>query len=137
MYKAIECRNEVFRLNCLQVLNASHSIYFTQALSDKQRLEVLKQGKSNRPKHRYEVIHAILDEESSLDSHQRFRVVSVEELKSILEKSESVKTMVQSFTVPLVPSNWPRLFKYKLKPRFVDTKTGAGVLRPRFANHIR
>ncbi|MEM8542119.1 MAG: hypothetical protein AAGF25_14280, partial [Pseudomonadota bacterium] len=34
------------------------------------------------------------------------------------------------------PLNWPKFLKYRLKPKFVETKTGLGVIRPRQAHAL-
>lgn len=122
---------EVVKLNGLQVINSMKCIYFNDWNYRNCLVKEVHRQKVARVESRVVVNHAVLDKSGASDTHKSFKVVTEDELQKILNASEDeVHTMVHSYTKPLIPSQWPRVFKYKLKPKFIDTKSGAGLRRP-------
>lgn len=128
--------SEVLKLNSLQILNAVGCIYFNDWEHKTALAQEIETQRTYREKERVVVNHCVLDEKNSSESHENFRVVTLEELDSITKSSEGeIRTMVHAFTKPLKPNHWPKTFKYKLKPRFIDTQTGSGIIRPSISGY--
>ena len=123
--------SEVKRFNDLQTLNAVNCLYFNDWGVRKTLLSNFEQYKKFRVKNRVVVSHAVYDRTDPGDNSDVFRVVTPEELERIVKSSKgTVRTMAHVSNKPIILPNWPKLFKVKLKPKYHDTGTEGGIIRP-------
>ena len=115
-------KSDVLALNQLQYIRSGGNIYFKEwAELDRIKLEI-DEVRARRPESWYRITWAI--EDQTVEQHTRFRVLDVSETRaddSLLFHAESLNPD---------PPTWLSKLKWHHKPRYIDTKSGAGVRRP-------
>ena len=112
----------VSELNEMQVLNSKHNIYYGDVGSEAQVTDEMKRFAQRR---RQEVVNI-----------QYYRLAGIENGVERYEPMDALEIRprgewVTSFHFFQVhPSRWTRLLKFRLRPRFVDTRTRVGHIRP-------
>lgn len=118
--------DEVSSLNELQLLHARQNLYFADSATGEKLVTEFRRHAVRRPK----VWNKFTYSEKVGESDEAERFKRVEALT--LEPGRSYLTALQP--VHVQPSRWTGFLKYRLRPRFIDTGTAAGYLRP---NHPR
>jgi hypothetical protein len=113
----------ISELNEMQVLNSKHNIYYGDPRAEAQVAEEMERFAQRR---RTEVVHI-----------QYFRLTGIKNEVEHYEPMDALEIRpggewITSFNFLQVhPSRWTRLLNFRLRPRFVDTGTRVGHIRPR------
>ncbi|TWA24752.1 uncharacterized protein DUF4238 [Sinorhizobium medicae] len=113
---------EVTAINELQVLHARQNIYYGDAVTGERLVADFRRLAEKRPTIWTELIYFKKVGETK-DGERYERVDALN-----FDNSEQFVSLVQMAHVQ--PSQWGRVLRYRLRPRVVDTGTGAGVVRP-------
>ncbi|MGY5807240.1 DUF4238 domain-containing protein [Rhizobium sp. LEGMi198b] len=116
--------SDVKALNQLQIIKAQKNIYFSTWQERDELLAELCEIKDKRPSKWHEIHYAIEDPQRSQDGLTSYRAVYTAE-----ERKEAQRALIHLHQIPLVPSSWPSAIKFRRPARYIDTKSGAGLIR--------
>lgn len=122
--KPIKSTRLVNELNEVVAIHAMENIY----IQDLHTVEYLRSMASridkirNQPRHRLN--YSIKDADKSDGTHTVYRVVHTSE-----ERLEGDEALIHLESLPRHPERFPSIIQYRLKPRYIDTGTGAGFVR--------
>lgn len=117
---------DVKALNALQFVKASNSVYFFEWADGDRIKEEFNAFASKRPEKWHELHYAIKDESQEHSGSTRFRVVH-----TASERLNAKEALIHLEQTNLDPGVWCSKIKFRPKPIFVDTKSGAGYVRRR------
>jgi hypothetical protein len=120
--------NDVLALNELQYIRAENNIYFQRWEEREKIASELESVKKLRPEKWSRTFYAVKD--GGTDNHKRFRVVSRE------ETMKEGHFLIHHQVIHPSPPNWLSKMKWHHKPRYVDTRSGAGYVRPERAKDL-
>jgi hypothetical protein len=115
---------DIDAINDLQFLKAANNIYFANWIDGDAIRTKLDMVVQSRPKSWHEIHFAVKDEVQEGGTHQRFRVVHTQE-----ERLAAEKAFIHLQGRMLNPKVWCSKIRFRAKPIFVDTHSGAGFLR--------
>jgi hypothetical protein len=114
--------DEVSALNELQLLHARQNLYYRDATTGATLVTEFRRHAARRPKVWHEFIYfEKVGESDEGDVYERAEAMTLEGERQFISNMRPVHVQ---------PSRWTGLLKYRLRPRFVDTGTGAGCIRP-------
>ncbi|MDX1485794.1 MAG: DUF4238 domain-containing protein [Alphaproteobacteria bacterium] len=114
--------SDILGINELQYLKSSENIYFHDWGMAAAVQKEFKSVEARRLKAWHEVSVAVLDQEG--DGWSRYRVAHSREER--VGSQESIIRLSAKFPIP---SKWCSNLRFRSKPRFIDTKSGAGLQR--------
>ncbi|MCC5605159.1 DUF4238 domain-containing protein [Nostoc favosum] len=119
------CREDqdVADLNALQLLHARHNVYFARWESAEKVQADFAKAKDGRPN----TWHTFKYFRPAKQTPRGTQYVAIDRPAG---GEEVVGTISMFSQVHVTPNRWPRFLRYRLKPSFVDTGTGQGVVRP-------
>ena len=123
-FLSLRDKRDIDILNSMQVLNAMENIYFSDASESGRLLQQCRSLWAARRPERFKLNYAVYDERRSTEEHSVYRVVHTPE-----ERRMAHTAIVSLEAVPLTPRRFPRFLRYKLRPKFVDTRSAAGLIR--------
>jgi len=106
----------------LQVLNANENLYFQNWDQSDHIEEIYKKSISLRPAARHELHYAVKDSVGELG--ERYKVVHTEE-----ERLQANEALIALETKRPTPTTFFSGLQIRTKPQFLDTKSGAGLVR--------
>lgn len=118
---ALRHDDEASALNELQLLHARQNLYYSGAATGERLLTEFKKHSAGRPAAWNEFSYFV--QIGKVGGRERY--IRVNEMP---RQGQSFHTLVDQ--VHVRPSRWSGLLQYRLRPRFADTGTLAGVLRP-------
>jgi len=119
---AIRRDDEVSALNELQLLHARQNLYYRDATTGETLVTEFRRHAARRPKVWHEFIYfEKVGESDKGDDYERVEAMTLEGERQFISNMRPVHVQ---------PSRWTGLLKYRLRPRFVDTGTGVGCIRP-------
>lgn len=113
---------EVSELNELQILHSRQNLYYANPETGETLAAEFKELAAVRPAvwHKFKYFEKVRE----LEKEEIYRPVKT----MTLEPGRHFLTSFQQ--VHVQPNRWTSLLKYRLRPRFVNTGTGAGCVRP-------
>jgi len=115
-------------LNLIQLQTANKVIFVPSGSKLEYLSELKSKVESVRIKPRVVINHAI-KVESEVPGQQHFKVVDFEEIELMAKENGGAETLVHSETRIYKPSYWPKFIRKRLKPKFIDTNSRAGLKR--------
>jgi hypothetical protein len=114
--------DEVAAINELQLLHARQNLYYADAATGQLLATEFRRHAASRPKvwHKFTYFQKV-GETSKGKSFERVNEIAFGTGREFLTAFQMEHAH---------PSRWTGLLKYRLRPRFVDTGTGAGCIRP-------
>lgn len=124
---------DVRALNALQMIKAKNAIYFCDWSNSNSYLEEFSVEQSQRPSQWFENDYAVEVEDSDSEVGTRtFRSVDPQS-----EEFLSGNGLVHTRQVYPQPTRWFSKIRLRTNPRFLDTGSGAGLVRWKSSSHAR
>ena len=119
---AIRLDDEVSALNELQLLHARQNLYYRDATSGETLVTEFRRHAARRPTvwHEFSYFERV-GESDKVEVYGPVEAMTLEGDRQFITNMRPVHVQ---------PSRWTGLLKYRLRPRFVDTGTGVGCIRP-------
>ena len=114
---------EIREFNQLQYLNSLSCVYFPSGMTLIELESNFKAAQKNRCVDRIKITYG---RESQSEKNSGGRSYKMENVNDELPKESG---LVHSETISISPVNWPKIFRIRHKPKFVDTQSAAGFLR--------
>jgi hypothetical protein len=116
-------------LNNLQYLKSAENIYFSDWADGQRIKEEALSAASDRPSSWHRLNYAVLDDSlGGSRGTETYRAVYTRE-----ERLGAQIGLIHLQMIMLKPRIWFSPLKFRAKPRFVNTRTGSGYLRPTYA----
>jgi hypothetical protein len=114
--------DEVSAINELQLLHARQNLYYGDAATGETLVTEFRRHASRRPKvwHEFDYFEKVGESDNG-EIYERVEAMTLEAERQFITNMRPVHVQ---------PSRWTGLLKYRLQPRFVDTGTGLGCIRP-------
>jgi len=119
---AIRLDDEVSALNELQLLHARQNLYYRDATSGETLVTEFRRHAARRPTvwHEFSYFERV-GESDKVEVYGPVEAMTLEGDRQFITNMRPVHVQ---------PSRWTGLLKYRLRPRFVDTGSGVGCIRP-------
>ncbi len=108
-------------INEFQFLKANENIFFSCWGDQNKLLKQLEIVKPKRPNTWHKVNYAVIDTEVSNEEGTVFKFVH-----TIYERRAAKQALIH---IEEYTDKWPSFLKYRYKKKFIDTKSGAGLIR--------
>jgi hypothetical protein len=116
-------RRDIEALNVLQVMKSSDNLYFNSVEHSGYIASLVNRHRSLRPAAWYKLNFAVERELQSTSALQSFSVVKTP------AEFRTGNGLMHMQSISVKPGIWCSLFSIRPKPKFFDTKSGAGLVR--------
>jgi hypothetical protein len=114
--------DEVSAINELQLLHARQNLYYGDAATGETLMTEFRRHASRRPEVWHEFTYfEKMGESDKGEEYERVEAMTLEGGRQFISNTRPVHVQ---------PSRWTGLLEKRLRPRFVDTGTGLGYIRP-------
>lgn len=126
-FLSIDKIEDVHRLNSLQILNANKTVFFSKWENREDLVSHCQSLVDLRNIPRVQNYYGLEDDEEAEAETKRVKIVSQEEAENADSKNIGVYHF--SHERGIVPKRWPSLLRFRLRPKFHNSHSAAGLVR--------